>query len=315
MIPLSKMLKMRKQKSAVACDSAADTECTKENPLECKIHGVKALSKTDEIDKSSHEDLDSLMGMSGNVIEGSKSFKAWKIAKEEYDSACESVDSLTESQKRSSVGRDVLKQYIRARRNECELRDKVSKIAIGEMRKLFNVKDDTESAKKNLVMGDDRYDADDILSIGAFVLGLCGKKSKPSHSAVCATTDSMRNGMERDASSMYLHGGITATELAHELGHYIEGANEEVHKRCVDFLERRCKGCDTETVGIEESEKGRKDKFLDAYMGKDYIDDKGNRYATEILSMWLQHFVFMPHSMYEKDKEYFMFGLNVLKGE
>lgn len=58
MIPLAKMRKMHEtaaRKRAVVRASSFDhadiDDCTKDNPAECRIHGTKALAKTDEKDK------------------------------------------------------------------------------------------------------------------------------------------------------------------------------------------------------------------------------------------------------------------------
>ena len=55
MIPLSKILQMRAEKErktarAAAVDSA--DECTAEDPSKCRVHGIKALERTDEVRKN-----------------------------------------------------------------------------------------------------------------------------------------------------------------------------------------------------------------------------------------------------------------------
>jgi hypothetical protein len=54
--------------------------------------------------------------------------------------------------------------------------------------------------------------------------------------------------------------------------------------------------------GYNKSEKTRRDKFLDPYMGKDY-----GRTATEILSMGLEMFYADPVQLAENDPDYFDF--------
>ena len=60
----------------------------------------------------------------------------------------------------------------------------------------------------------------------------------------------------------------------------------------------------------KKSEKGRRDKFTDVYMGKDYgREDKG---YYEILSMGLEGVYYGAYDLYEKDPEYFDLILGLL---
>ena len=70
MIPLAKILELRKKRSAaVACDAADDTECTKDDPSTCRIHGKKALAETDAEDKSKHSHVNPYGGKPMSVQE------------------------------------------------------------------------------------------------------------------------------------------------------------------------------------------------------------------------------------------------------
>ena len=70
MIPLAKILELRKKRSAaVACDAADDTECTKDDPTICRIHGKKALAETDAEDKSKHSHVNPYGGKPMSVDE------------------------------------------------------------------------------------------------------------------------------------------------------------------------------------------------------------------------------------------------------
>jgi len=61
--------------------------------------------------------------------------------------------------------------------------------------------------------------------------------------------------------------------------------------------------------GYGKDELTRKDKFIDAYMGKDY---RGQ--ASEILSMGLQYFYNDPYKLAIKDPEYFNFIYKIVRG-
>lgn len=99
--------------------------------------------------------------------------------------------------------------------------------------------------------------------------------------------------------------------VIHELGHFIENQNPEVHKAIMKFYNERTKGYPLEWLGepFGQHEYTRKDKFIDAYMGKDY----GGR-ATEILSMGLQNFYKNPYELATKDPEYFNFIYKIVRG-
>ena len=107
----------------------------------------------------------------------------------------------------------------------------------------------------------------------------------------------------------------------HESMHWLEDFNPHVHKRCVEFLEHRCKGETPQSLrrltGLRYCpyEKARPDNFFNPYCGKDYIDKNGNRYATEILSMGVEQMLKGPAAFAKQDPEYFNFVVSVLKGE
>ena len=107
----------------------------------------------------------------------------------------------------------------------------------------------------------------------------------------------------------------------HESMHWLEDFNTHVHKRCVEFLEHRCKGETPQSLrrltglGYRPTEKARPDNFFNAYCGKDYVDINGNRYATEVLSMGVEQMLRGPVAFAKQDPEYFNFVVSVLKGE
>ena len=107
----------------------------------------------------------------------------------------------------------------------------------------------------------------------------------------------------------------------HESMHWLEDFNPHVHKRCVEFLEHRCKGETPQSLrrltglGYRSYEMTRPDNFFRPYCGKDYIDANGNRYATEVLSMGVEQMLKGPAAFAKQDPEYFNFVVSVLKGE
>lgn len=114
--------------------------------------------------------------------------------------------------------------------------------------------------------------------------------------------------------------GKLATGI-HESMHWIEDFNGHVHKRCVEFLEYRCKGESARSLkkltglGYGPHEFARPDKFFNPYCGKDYVSTDGNRYATEVLSMGVEKMLKDPVSFAEQDPEYFNFVVSIMKGE
>ena len=112
-----------------------------------------------------------------------------------------------------------------------------------------------------------------------------------------------------------------AETLAHEMAHIIEYGNPHILKRCCEFIDYRCKGEKTQKLSwfadigrFHEDEKGRCGNFYHAYCGKDYLDGRGYRFATEILSMGVEMMLSRPQYFYERYKEYFSFVLNLMHG-
>lgn len=113
--------------------------------------------------------------------------------------------------------------------------------------------------------------------------------------------------------------------IAHELGHYIEDANQKVGYSARDCLWER--GKDSEIVDVEPGYQGYKDSFFHTYMGKIY---SGYGQVTEITSVLMEHIGnFDPFSVIQgkefdftkqkytgraKDKESLGYILGVLAG-
>ena len=99
----------------------------------------------------------------------------------------------------------------------------------------------------------------------------------------------------------------------HELGHRLEASNPQVLALEKEFYERRTAGESLESLqtltgnsGYSIDERSRRDKFLDAYMGKDY---GGNAY--ELVSMGLEMLYTEPYELV-KDPDYAKFILGIV---
>lgn len=103
--------------------------------------------------------------------------------------------------------------------------------------------------------------------------------------------------------------------IVHELGHWLEDHNADVHRKVVAFYEKRTQGYSLEWMGpgYDRDELARKDKFINLYMGKEYVAG-GDRYATEILSMGLDHLYNKTALLARQDPEMFDFIFNVVRG-
>jgi len=121
----------------------------------------------------------------------------------------------------------------------------------------------------------------------------------------------MRQGICLGRSGPYQSAGVVNKTVIHEMGHYLEDASGKVHREIMEFYHKRTKGCPLEWLGsgYGKDELTRKDKFIDAYMGKDY---RGQ--ASEILSMGLQYFYNDPYKLALKDPEYFNFIYKLVRG-
>lgn len=102
-------------------------------------------------------------------------------------------------------------------------------------------------------------------------------------------------------------GGDGTLTAYHELGHCMEAHIPEIVDAEKVFYERRTAGEELKWVGTgKKSEVGRKDNFIDAYMGKDY----GGSYY-ELVSMGFEKFYVNPEELLA-DEDYFNFIAGVL---
>lgn len=110
------------------------------------------------------------------------------------------------------------------------------------------------------------------------------------------------------------HSGVRT--VIHELGHWLEHQDAEVHQKALEFLDRRTAGEPLEWLGrgYSRREVARKDKFMSAYMGKEYkLGD--DRYATEIVSMGLEYMWHAPGMFAREDPDYFDFIYGLMRGQ
>lgn len=125
-----------------------------------------------------------------------------------------------------------------------------------------------------------------------------------------------------------LSAGANITTVVHELGHWLEDMIPEVHRKAVDFLERRAAGESAVSLkaitGIPygRSEIAWRDKFMDPYVGKIYrrnfvpagSDKYHALYATEVVSMGLQWYVERPAEFALQDPDFFDFIFDLVRG-
>ncbi len=140
-------------------------------------------------------------------------------------------------------------------------------------------------------------------------------------------------------------GGQEAQTAAHELGHWLEDLDGEMHRKTIAFLERRTKGDKLERLrdlvkfsNYRPDEVTRKDQFASPYVGKVYARPtwkiRTNRpqgtdpfaegfdeqvlaqqvYATEVLSMGIEYMVADAAKFARTDPDYFDFIYNLLRG-
>jgi hypothetical protein len=108
----------------------------------------------------------------------------------------------------------------------------------------------------------------------------------------------------------------TTVVTFHEYGHFIEDANSEIGKAVNAFLDDRTKLDKTEPLrdiyknqDYRIEEVAKKDKFIDAYIGKQYSDG-----STEVLSMGMQYMIEMPVEFAKKDPEMFDLIFKAMRG-
>lgn len=120
------------------------------------------------------------------------------------------------------------------------------------------------------------------------------------------------------ANGVYLRQGAYRPTVVHELGHWIEDNDPEVHKVIEEFLRRRWGQGLPQWLGpgYDQHEVAIADKFRSAYVGKVYVIGGGDKddplYASEVLSMGLQYLFENPVEFARDDPDMFEFIVNLV---
>ena len=122
-------------------------------------------------------------------------------------------------------------------------------------------------------------------------------------------------------SQVYMSAGAPSSVVVHEMGHWLEASDPEVARKAQAFLRRRTANEAPVRLksiyprhGYKVNEITKRDKFVDAYTGKQYIQG-GVMYATEIMSMGMQAMVENPEGFATADPDFFDFVYNTLRGK
>ena len=119
-----------------------------------------------------------------------------------------------------------------------------------------------------------------------------------------------------DPDRIYLELNATQGTTIHEAGHTLEYSGHRAYRKMQDFLESRTQHLgpsrrlrDITSFKYDATEYAWKDKFIDAYMGKDYPHA-----STEILSMGIEYLYMDPLKLATKDPEFFDLIVNLIRG-
>jgi hypothetical protein len=130
----------------------------------------------------------------------------------------------------------------------------------------------------------------------------------------------IRVSWELDANGDLVNDGHSVA--IHEMGHGIESRNDRTRRAAQEFLQRRTVGERLQRLRnlyprsrYRVDELTKKDRFPDAYWGKEYVNRVGVRYGTEITSMALQELRENAANLVVLDEESFWFALGQLAGE
>lgn len=137
----------------------------------------------------------------------------------------------------------------------------------------------------------------------------------PPKSIYFTDTSNTRSSYNPESKFLRLTDNVNNRTIVHELGHWLEDHNPEVHRKTLEFYNRRTQGEPLEWMGpgFDRSEVTRKDRFVHPYMGKYYLDG-GQQVATEIVSMGLEYFYSQPYKLATEDPDMFDFIFNLLRG-
>ena len=124
-------------------------------------------------------------------------------------------------------------------------------------------------------------------------------------------------GLKERSRAYYRAGKIAITKkediptICHELGHHLESSNKEYFESIKAYYNKRTAGEPIKRLravtGIRysNSEVTKVDKFTKPYMGKWYINSKGEQTASEITSMWFTESLTNLQKFIEQDEDYF----------
>lgn len=111
---------------------------------------------------------------------------------------------------------------------------------------------------------------------------------------------------------VYFNPNADVGAVIHELSHYLDWDNQKVRSMVSTYLSSRTVGEQAVTLdsiypnrGFAPHEMTKKDRFSDAYMGKEYPSSKG--VLTEITSMGLERIWRNPLKFIKDDPDYFEF--------
>ena len=103
--------------------------------------------------------------------------------------------------------------------------------------------------------------------------------------------------------------------VVHEYGHHFDAMSVYPGGANKDFISQRAQ---QETVslrrltgynGYRESEEAHPDRFIDAYVGKEY-----SNFNTEVTSMGLQNVALNARNFYDRDREHFLYTIYQMRG-
>lgn len=111
--------------------------------------------------------------------------------------------------------------------------------------------------------------------------------------------------------------GSGTNVVVHELGHWLESQDPNIHQAALAFLSRRTAGETPQplarlqpTYGYAPDEMAKPDKFKQPYVGKIYPDNA----ATEIVSMGVEQMYTNPARFAREDPDYFDWTYTLLRG-
>lgn len=128
-----------------------------------------------------------------------------------------------------------------------------------------------------------------------------------------APTDGYYSGTGRSyyqSDTVNMASGAGTRTIVHELGHWLEEEGG-VHDATIAHLRERTSGESSEPLGsgYNDDEVTKPDEFYNRYMGKQYTDD----FASELLSMAVEHLYVDPLDFARKDPVTFDWVMNMLR--